>query len=90
MGYFPGLITDKYLPQRLNSHQRQIPRGTLISSARWPIEPMARWIQWVYHRETSARTGHWLTVIICRWFRWFWLSHNRPRWWVLPMYRSSS
>src|SRR6218665_755634 len=26
-------------------------------------------------------------VIICRWFR---LSHNRPRWGVLPMYRSSS
>src|SRR6218665_3189049 len=29
-----GLITDRYLPQRLNSHQRQMPRGTLNSSAR--------------------------------------------------------
>src|SRR6218665_2470553 len=30
MGCWPGLITNKYLPQRLDSHQRrQIPRGTL-------------------------------------------------------------
>src|SRR6218665_954511 len=35
MGCWPGLITNRYLPQRLDSHQRrQIPRGTLNSSAR--------------------------------------------------------
>jgi len=36
MGCWPGLITDRYLPQRLNSHQRHtcIPRRTLNSSAR--------------------------------------------------------
>src|SRR6218665_640150 len=34
MGCWPSLITDRYLPQRLNSHQRHIPRGTLNSSAR--------------------------------------------------------
>src|SRR6218665_1239114 len=36
MGCWPGLITDRYLPQRLNSHQRhkKILRGTLNSSAR--------------------------------------------------------
>jgi len=56
MGCWLGLITDRYLPQHLNSHQRHIPRGTLNSSARVALEPMARWI----------------------------------RWWVLPMYRSSS
>ena len=34
MGCWPGLITDRYLPQHLNSHQRrQIPHGTLNSSA---------------------------------------------------------
>src|SRR6218665_3443074 len=34
MGCWHGLIADRYLPQRLNSHQRrQIPRGTLNSSA---------------------------------------------------------
>src|SRR6218665_1754435 len=37
MGCWPGLITDKHLPQRLNSHQRrQIPRRTLNSSA-WVV-----------------------------------------------------
>src|SRR6218665_365613 len=30
---WPGLITDSYLPHLLNSHQRQIPHGTLNSSA---------------------------------------------------------
>ena len=34
MGCWPGLITDRYLPQCLNSHQRHIPHGTLNSSAR--------------------------------------------------------
>src|SRR6218665_2239015 len=34
MGCWPGLITDRYLPQRLNSHQRHIPRGTMNSPAR--------------------------------------------------------
>src|SRR6218665_223965 len=34
MGCWSGLITDRYLPQRLNSHQRHIPCGTLNSSAR--------------------------------------------------------
>jgi len=29
-------------------------------------------------------------AIDCRLFQWFWLSHNRPQLWVLPMYRSSS
>ena len=83
MGCWPGLITDRYLPQRLNSHQRHMPRGTLNSSAR---VAMARWIQWV---TSSWNIGTECSpiVIICRWFR---LSHNRPRWWVLPMYRSSS
>jgi len=33
MGCWPGLITNRYLPHLLNSHQRQIPRGTLNSSA---------------------------------------------------------
>src|SRR6218665_1662980 len=33
IGCWSGLITDRYLPQRLNSHQRHIPRGTLNSSA---------------------------------------------------------
>src|SRR6218665_413051 len=47
MGCWPGLITDRYLPQRLNSHQRQIPRGTLNTV--------------VLHHETSARTGHQLS-----------------------------
>jgi len=27
-------ITDRYLPQRLNNHQRHIPRGHLNSSTR--------------------------------------------------------
>ena len=49
-----------------------------------PIEPMARWIQWNIGTDWSP------IVIICRWFQWFWLSHNRPRRLVLPMYRSSS
>src|SRR6218665_3614145 len=40
MGCWPGLISDRYLPQRLNSHQRHIPRGT--SKSGWSIEPMAR------------------------------------------------
>src|SRR6218665_625963 len=34
MGCWPGLITDRYLPHLLNSHQRQKPRGTFNSSAR--------------------------------------------------------
>ena len=34
MGCWPGLTTDRYLPQHLNSHQRHIPCGTLNSSAR--------------------------------------------------------
>src|SRR6218665_2725003 len=33
MGCWPGLTTDRYLPQHLNSHQGHIPRGTLNSSA---------------------------------------------------------
>ena len=33
MGCWPGLITDRYLTRRLNSDQRQIPCGTLNSSA---------------------------------------------------------
>src|SRR6218665_1581753 len=33
VGCWPGLFTDRYLPHLLNSHQRQIPRGTLNSSA---------------------------------------------------------
>src|SRR6218665_3398065 len=33
MSCWSGLITDRYLPQRLNSHQRHISRGTLNSSA---------------------------------------------------------
>src|SRR6218665_2927642 len=32
MGCWPGLITERYISERLNSHQRQIPRGTLNSS----------------------------------------------------------
>ena len=52
----------------------------------WPIEDMARWIQWVTS-SWNIGTDWSPIVIICRWFRW---SHNRPRWWVLPMYRSSS
>ena len=55
----------------------------------WPIEPMARWIQWVTSLWNIG-TDWSPIVIICRWFLWFRLSHNRPRWWVLPMYRSSS
>src|SRR6218665_2085626 len=31
---WPDLITYRYLPQRLNSHQRRMPHGTLNSSAR--------------------------------------------------------
>src|SRR6218665_270708 len=34
MGCWPGLITDRYFPQRLNSHQRKISCGILNSSAR--------------------------------------------------------
>src|SRR6218665_3851552 len=34
MGCWPGLITDRYLPQRLNCHDGQIPCGTLNSSTR--------------------------------------------------------
>src|SRR6218665_3717685 len=34
MGCWPGLITERYLPHRLYSHQRQIPRGTLNSTTR--------------------------------------------------------
>src|SRR6218665_3357398 len=34
MGCWPGLITDIYLPQRVNSLQRHMPHGTLNSSAR--------------------------------------------------------
>ena len=52
----------------------------------WPIEPMAKWIQWVTS-SWNIGTDWSPIVIICRWFR---LSHNRPRWWVLPMCRSSS
>ena len=52
----------------------------------WPIEPMARWIQWVTS-SWNIGTDWPPIVIICQCFR---LSHNRPRWWVLPMYRSSS
>ena len=47
---------------------------------------MARWIQWVTS-SWNIGTDWSPIVIICRWFR---LSHNWPRWWVLPMYRSSS
>src|SRR6218665_4224480 len=34
MGCWPGLITVRFIPQRLNSHQRHIPRGTFNSTAR--------------------------------------------------------
>ena len=89
MGCWPGLITVRFLPQRLNSHQRHtgIYRSEpLIVLHGWPTEPMASWTQWV---TSSGNIGmDWSPiVIICRWFR---LSHNRPRWWVLLMYRSSS
>src|SRR6218665_1817470 len=33
LGCWPHLITYGYLPQRLNSHQRRMPHGTLNSSA---------------------------------------------------------
>src|SRR6218665_1027177 len=34
LGCWPDLITYRYLPQRLNSHQRRMPHGSLNSSAR--------------------------------------------------------
>src|SRR6218665_2309471 len=34
LGCWPDLITYRYLPQLLNSHQRRMPHGTLNSSAR--------------------------------------------------------
>ena len=73
---------DRYLPQ-LKDRCRAEPWIVLHG---WPIEPMARWIQWVTS-SWNIGTDWSPIVIICRWFR---LSHNRPRWWVLPMYRSSS
>jgi len=50
---------------------------------------MARWIQWITS-SWNIGTDWSPIVIICWWFRWLRLSHIRPRWWVLPMYRSSS
>src|SRR6218665_790325 len=34
MGCWPGLITVRFLPQHLNSHQRHIPRGTFNRTSR--------------------------------------------------------
>ena len=95
MGCWLGLITDQ-----ARSYVTSLSAWTVIKDIYraepwivlhgWSrIEPMARWIQWV---KSSWNIGtDWSPiVIICRWFRWFRLSHNRPRWRVLPMYRSSS
>jgi len=59
------------------------PTEAWIVRHRWPIELMAQWIWWV---SSSWNIGiDWSPIVIeCR------LSYNRPRLWVLPMYRSSS
>jgi len=55
----------------------------------WPIGLMSRWIRWVSSYWNIGMD--WSSIVIdCRLFRWFQLSHNRPRLWALPMYRSSS
>ena len=87
MGCWPGLITDRLTSLSAWTVIKDIYRAEpWIVLHRWPVEPMARWIQWVTS-SWNIGTDWSPIVIICRWFR---LSHNRPRWWVVPMYRSSS